>query len=95
MVCYPRLGCFSIQPPLNNTDVLPMNPEYIDTKFYLFTDYHERTPKTISENDLNSHTQTGFRPDLDTVFIIHGFLQNGRVEWMVHMAMELLRKVRN
>ncbi|XP_048763218.1 inactive pancreatic lipase-related protein 1-like isoform X2 [Ostrea edulis] len=92
VVCYPRLGCFSIQPPLNNTDVLPMNPSYIDTKFHLFTDYHERTPKTISENDLNSHKRTGFRPDLDTVFIIHGFLQNGRVEWMVHMAMELLRK---
>lgn len=72
-----------------------MNPSYIDTKFHLFTDYHERTPKTISENDLNSHKRTGFRPDLDTVFIIHGFLQNGRVEWMVHMAMELLRKVRN
>lgn len=92
--CYARLGCFSIDPPFNNTDVLPMNPSFINTQFYLFTDFHQRTPTTISEDDLNSSHGTNFRPKLDTVIIIHGFLQNGRVDWMVHMAMEMLKRVR-
>lgn len=92
--CYDRLGCFSIDPPFNNTDVLPMNPSFINTQFYLFTNFHQRTPTTISEDDLNSSHGTNFRPELDTVIIIHGFLQNGRVDWMVHMAMEMLKQVR-
>ncbi|XP_061182222.1 pancreatic lipase-related protein 2-like isoform X1 [Saccostrea echinata] len=91
-ICYPRLGCFSIQPPFNNTNVLPMDPSYIDTRFYLLTDHSDHTPITISESDLNSSGGTPFQPNLDSVFIIHGFLQNGRVEWMLHMALELLRR---
>lgn len=90
--CYPRLGCFSIDPPFNNTDVLPMSPSFINTQFYLFTDFHQRTPTTLSEDDLNSSRRTNFRPELDTVIISHGFLQNGRVDWMVHMAMEMLKR---
>lgn len=71
-----------------------MNPSFINTQFYLFTNFHQRTPTTISEDDLNSSHGTNFRPELDTVIIIHGFLQNGRVDWMVHMAMEMLKRVR-
>lgn len=92
--CYVRLGCFSIDPPFNNTDVLPMSPSFINTQFYLFTDFHQRTPTTLSEDDLNSSRRTNFRPELNTVIISHGFLQNGRVDWMVHMAMEMLKRVR-
>ncbi|XP_022316454.2 pancreatic lipase-related protein 2-like [Crassostrea virginica] len=92
-VCYARLGCFSLEYPFNNTDVLPMEPAFINTRFYLFTNPQE-TPSIISEGDITNSLEHSlkFRPELETVIIVHGFLQNGQVDWMAKMAIELLKR---
>jgi len=93
--CYVDLGCFSNDPPFNNTEgALPLDRNFIHTTFWLIPrDRFHPDPIKLVLHDRQRLNASGFDPSLPTKFIIHGFLQHGRVRWIINMAMEFLRKV--
>lgn len=93
--CYGDLGCFSNNFPFNNTgNALPLNPRFIQTKFYLFSSINERFPTNLRRGDGDKLRRSRFDGTLPTKLIIHGFLQSGMVLWTKQMAESLIRKER-
>ncbi|KAK6189126.1 hypothetical protein SNE40_005164 [Patella caerulea] len=85
--CYPRLGCFSIQSPFNNTGMFPQDPGFIGTVFKLYTSENPVQPLTLTTDDL-----AGLNPQEETKVIIHGFMQDWDVDWLHRAATAFLTK---
>ena len=92
--CYGELGCFSNNFPFNNSEnALPLQPEFIKTRFLLFSTVNDRFPRILDRKDGASLRRTRYNGNLKTKFIIHGFEQNGMVSWTREIARKLLVKV--
>lgn len=95
-VCYDHYGCFSTESPwtslLRPHATLPDPPYEVGTRFLLFT----RTTlnedfELVPDNDVI----LGFSPyqkDKPTIFLIHGFTDSSRSDWMVNAKNALLEK---
>ncbi|KAK3091087.1 hypothetical protein FSP39_017022 [Pinctada imbricata] len=91
--CWEHLGCFSNAPPYNNADgALPLSPEFIQTQFYLFASENQANPENLKDDDVRGLTRSQYDGNRKTVFIIHGFLQSGMVDWTITLANEILKK---
>ncbi|XP_059145817.1 pancreatic triacylglycerol lipase-like [Physella acuta] len=89
-VYYPRLGCFSRLPPYNNTDRLPADPADVKTNFRLYTRSNPSTPDRLKSDDRSSISGSHMDASLPIKVLIHGFLQNGDMEFLVNMTQALL-----
>ncbi|KAK6188478.1 hypothetical protein SNE40_004644 [Patella caerulea] len=94
--CYGDLGCFgtgapffSLQRPIS---LLPLSPEFIGTKFRLFTRSNPKTEQLLNYKDVNSIHSSHFNPSKPTKMVSHGFIENGRTDWLVEMKDEFLKK---
>ncbi|KAL3868059.1 hypothetical protein ACJMK2_040897 [Sinanodonta woodiana] len=96
-VCYGDLGCFgtntpffSLQRPIN---FLPAAPAIIDTKFRLFTRHNmgDTSFQMLRANDYSSIRSSHFNSSNPTKMVVHGFIENGLVDWMKTMKNELLK----
>ncbi|CAF1000935.1 unnamed protein product [Brachionus calyciflorus] len=91
-VCYDQLGCFTDSYPFSATlqrpiALLPEIPEKISTKFYLF---NRNVPLNESERISHFFFGDNLNPDIDTKFIIHGFLHHPRKQWILNMKDTIL-----
>ncbi|XP_066297880.1 pancreatic lipase-related protein 2-like [Branchiostoma lanceolatum] len=78
IVCYGDLGCFSDEAPFDNTGAVPQSPDYIDTKFYVFTRSNPTIEdrQEISYEDTSSLRMSHFNPKNPVKVLIHGFFSN-------------------
>ncbi|XP_041065248.1 inactive pancreatic lipase-related protein 1-like [Carcharodon carcharias] len=95
-ICYDRLGCFPSGNPWSGTkerpgNKLPWSPEKIHTRFLLYTRQNQDNYQEL--NGMNSDTVTisNFNFDQKTVFVIHGYLENGDTSWAVHLCKIILQ----
>uniref|UniRef100_UPI00398F4FA0 inactive pancreatic lipase-related protein 1-like n=1 Tax=Pristiophorus japonicus TaxID=55135 RepID=UPI00398F4FA0 len=95
-VCYDRLGCFPEGYPWTGIKErpitrVPWSPEKIKTRFLLYTrqnpDYFQEISGTSPETVAISY----FNVDERTVFVIHGYLENGDLSWVMDLCKTILR----
>uniref|UniRef100_A0A0B7AM58 Lipase domain-containing protein n=1 Tax=Arion vulgaris TaxID=1028688 RepID=A0A0B7AM58_9EUPU len=91
-VQYTGLGCFTLDPPFTNTDWLPQTPVSIGLRFLLYTRNNPAMPDILSATNRSSINLSNIRPQLPVKFIIHGYLQNAGMEYIVNMTNALLNK---
>lgn len=90
-VCYGEYGCFTARAPFGGTlqrpfGACPLNPSVIGTKFYLYT----RSNRNVESRIVRDSPNLYFNPDLETKFIVHGFIENGFKDWIIKMKNALL-----
>lgn len=94
--CYNNIGCFSNKypwfsflRPLPN----PESPEKIDIKLYLYTRSNNETSYSISlQENLNISDSKFDQERPYTVFITHGFSNDGNSTWMYNLKTSYLKK---
>ncbi|KAI8774315.1 Pancreatic lipase- protein 2 [Biomphalaria glabrata] len=89
-VRYSRLGCFTLDPPFNNTQWLPQSPSVVNTRFLLYTRHNPTTGHRLDADNSSSITSSHLTGDKDIKILIHGFLQYGSMEFLVNMTEALL-----
>merc|ERR1712110_609768 len=81
--CYNNLGCFTDEFPWSITGSrparLPDSPETIGTEFRLFTKSTKKYD-LISYENLNEIRDSEFRPNSETIFLVHGW-QSSSESW--------------
>ncbi|XP_077987391.1 pancreatic lipase-related protein 2-like [Glandiceps talaboti] len=82
-VCYGDLGCFTNDPPYDNSPQLPQDPETVNTGFWLYTWDNRDVPQIIDRMDADSLLNSNFDRLKDTKFLIHGWVNSGETEWVV------------
>ena len=93
-VCYPRIGCFSNDPPFTNSwHQLPESPEKIGLQLFLFTRQNPQQGQTFQYDSAGSLVHTNFDHIKDVKVIIHGYLNNGSEQWNNDLKDALLRHV--
>uniref|UniRef100_A0A2C9LZ68 Lipase domain-containing protein n=1 Tax=Biomphalaria glabrata TaxID=6526 RepID=A0A2C9LZ68_BIOGL len=92
-VRYSRLGCFTLDPPFNNTQWLPQSPSVVNTRFLLYTRHNPTTGHRLDTDNSSSMTSSHLTGDKDIKILIHGFLQYGSMEFLVNMTEALLHVV--
>ncbi|XP_030909766.2 pancreatic lipase-related protein 2-like [Melopsittacus undulatus] len=94
-VCYPRLGCFTDDPPWSGIPGrlltgLPDNPEDMNITFSLYTRETGNNSQLISAINCSTIQNSHFSSRRNTTFIIHGFGSTGKEGWVVEMCLLLL-----
>jgi pancreatic lipase-related protein 1 len=89
---YPGLGCFTLEAPFTNTAWLPQSPNSIGLLFQLYTRANSATPDNLSAGNVSSIISSHFNSRLPVKFIVHGFLQNAAMDFIVSMKNALLNK---
>nr|XP_012303456.1 pancreatic triacylglycerol lipase [Aotus nancymaae] len=94
-VCYPRLGCFSddspwagiVERPLH---ILPWAPEDVNTRFLLYTN---ENPNNFQElvADPSTISDSNFKTNRKTRFIIHGFIDKGEESWLSDLCTKMFQ----
>ncbi|KAJ8040559.1 Pancreatic lipase-related protein 2 [Holothuria leucospilota] len=96
-VCYNELGCFSNEPPFRDMpdrpiSYLPQSREDVGTTFLLNTPTNPAAYDYLSTYDLTSITNSNLNPFLHTKVIVHGYTENGYVDWMREMMEACLQQ---
>ena len=74
-VCWPPYGCFNDDYPFDNNWVqLPQSPQYINTKFMLYTRKEKYNPDILSDLDANTISISHFDARKKTIIMCHGYL---------------------
>uniref|UniRef100_A0A663MV68 Triacylglycerol lipase n=1 Tax=Athene cunicularia TaxID=194338 RepID=A0A663MV68_ATHCN len=94
-VCYPRLGCFTDDPPWSGVPGrlltgLPESPEHMNITFSLYTRETGNNSQVISAINSSTIQKSHFSSRRNTSFIIHGFGSTGKKGWVVEMCLLLL-----
>uniref|UniRef100_A0A674HM46 Triacylglycerol lipase n=1 Tax=Taeniopygia guttata TaxID=59729 RepID=A0A674HM46_TAEGU len=94
-VCYPRLGCFTDDPPWSGVPGrlltgLPDPPEEMNITFSLYTRETGNNSQVISAINSSTIQKSHFSSHRNTTFIIHGFGSTGKTGWVVEMCLLLL-----
>ncbi|TEA41710.1 hypothetical protein DBR06_SOUSAS1510116, partial [Sousa chinensis] len=94
-ICYERLGCFSddspwagiVERPLK---ILPWSPKDVNTRFLLYTNENpDNFQKLVA--DPSTITDSNFKTNRKTVFIIHGFIDKGEESWLHNICKNLFK----
>lgn len=94
-VCYDHLGCFSNASPYNNAKgFLPESPDHIQTRFLLYTRQNPTNAQILSPYDRTTVSGSHFNGHKKTVFITHGYQDDGHAPWIRKMTAAFLTKVR-
>lgn len=68
------------------------------TEFLLYTKQNDKVPQNLTADDTHTQqeriTESNFKGDRDTKFIIHGYTDKGDDGWVVRMAQKMLDLVR-
>lgn len=92
-VCYDNVGCFSNSEPFTNAALyLPIAPEVLNTKFFLYTGLNENVSEEINYRNDDPIRQSKFNPNNKVKIIIHGFSNNAFLPWVMNMAKAILVK---
>ncbi|XP_077987386.1 inactive pancreatic lipase-related protein 1-like [Glandiceps talaboti] len=92
-VCYDDLGCFTDDPPYDNTGSFPpQSPEEQDITFLLYTRQNRVTPNILTRKDVLGLAESNFDPSRPTKFVIHGYTGNGYNGWRRDMAQALVAR---
>ncbi|XP_077987392.1 inactive pancreatic lipase-related protein 1-like, partial [Glandiceps talaboti] len=89
-VCYGDLGCFTNDPPYDNSPLLPQDPATVNVLFWLYTRNNPDDEQVIKRNDPNSLLNSNFDHLKDSKFIIHGWTNNGKEPWIIDIRHEFL-----
>ncbi|XP_069837851.1 pancreatic triacylglycerol lipase-like [Dendropsophus ebraccatus] len=94
-VCCDRLGCFSNNVPWAGTfqrpiSRLPWAPERINTRFQLYTRDNLIHFQEITAINSSTILKSNFRKHQKTRFIIHGFINSAKNNWLVDMCWAIL-----
>ncbi|XP_070537997.1 pancreatic lipase-related protein 2-like [Ptychodera flava] len=89
-VCYGDLGCFTNNPPYDNTNFLPEDPSVVNVGFALYTRSNPTVYQEISRHDPLSLAISNFDKDADTKFLIHGWTSNAGTGWVNTMRDEFM-----
>ncbi|CAH1271922.1 PNLIP [Branchiostoma lanceolatum] len=87
-VCYWDLGCFTDEPPY--PERLPQPPEALNVQFLLYTRHNMDDPQTLTVWDVQGADTSYFNRTADTKVIIHGFIDDSDVEWLINMKDAIL-----
>uniref|UniRef100_A0A5F7ZN57 Triacylglycerol lipase n=2 Tax=Macaca TaxID=9539 RepID=A0A5F7ZN57_MACMU len=94
-VCYERLGCFSDDSPWSGIverplHILPWAPKDVNTRFLLYTN---ENPNNFQELVADSSTisNSNFKTNRKTRFIIHGFIDKGEENWLANICKNLFQ----
>ncbi|KAG8192465.1 hypothetical protein JTE90_017995 [Oedothorax gibbosus] len=95
--CIDELGCFSAGAPFFNImerplSLLPDDREKIDTKFMLYTREYPTTPMNFSNiySSIDNLPRSGFNPQLNTKFIVPGYISKVSPHWKMPLKDSLL-----
>ncbi|XP_022340243.1 inactive pancreatic lipase-related protein 1-like [Crassostrea virginica] len=92
-VCYDHLGCFSNASPYNNAKgFLPESPDHIQTRFLLYTRQNPTNAQILSPYDRTTVSGSHFNGHKKTVFITHGYQDDGHAPWIRKMTAAFLTK---
>ncbi|XP_076103997.1 pancreatic triacylglycerol lipase-like [Mytilus galloprovincialis] len=92
-ICYDHIGCFSNASPYNNANgKLPESPAHIQTEFLLYTRQNPTHEFQLNPYDASTIGHSHFDGSKQTLFITHGYQDDGRSDWIVAMTRELLKK---
>lgn len=94
--CFGVVGCLNItrqwyhliHRPFN---VFPLPRNVINTRFILYTENNPTDGQLLNAEDKDTITNSHFRPDRMTKFIIHGFIDTPLSSWVFLMKDELLK----
>ncbi|KAK3612361.1 hypothetical protein CHS0354_011082, partial [Potamilus streckersoni] len=91
-ICYGDLGCFEKNGSLFGKPLFPSSPDKIDTQFRLYTQKNLTDAfQILSADDVVSFNSSYFDPGKLTKIVVHGFIENGFVDWIQTMKNELLK----
>uniref|UniRef100_H0X5G5 Triacylglycerol lipase n=1 Tax=Otolemur garnettii TaxID=30611 RepID=H0X5G5_OTOGA len=94
-VCFPRLGCFSDKGPFTLSYYCPttMAPFNNYTEYEEISLYTRCSPPTLQEvvADPSIISDSNFKTDRKTRFIIHGFIDKGEEGWLADICKKLFQ----
>lgn len=90
-VCYPVVGCFLDDGPFDYLDMLPSNPEEVNTQMLLYTRRNREVPDILSYSNISGTlTNSNFNVSAELKFIIHGFGSSCQRVWPREMRLSFL-----
>ncbi|XP_077987393.1 pancreatic triacylglycerol lipase-like [Glandiceps talaboti] len=92
-ICYGDLGCFTNDPPYDNSPYLPQDPETVNVGFWLYTTDNRVVYQVIDRNDINTLFDSNFDKEKDSKFLIHGWFNSGDENWIISMKNSFLNSV--
>ncbi|XP_071811294.1 pancreatic triacylglycerol lipase-like [Apostichopus japonicus] len=96
-VCYDEIGCFSNEPPFRDLpdrpiSYLPQSRADVGTTFLLNTPSNPSAYDSLSTYDTSTISASNLNPSLPTKVIVHGYTENGYVDWMRLMMEAFLQQ---
>lgn len=86
-----KIGCFSNNPPFNNTQLyLPIDPILIDTSFQLFTKKNPTAGQFLSYRNVKTIENSNFDKNLPLKIVVHGFQNDINSSWLYKLKDALL-----
>ncbi|KAG8517421.1 Inactive pancreatic lipase-related protein 1 [Galemys pyrenaicus] len=94
-ICFPRLGCFSDDSPWAGISerplkILPWDPKDVNTRFLLYTNENQDNYQELTA-DASIISDSNFKTDRKTRFIIHGFIDKGEESWLSNMCKNMFQ----
>lgn len=74
--------------------MLPYSPEYIKTRFFLYTTAQQTDPELLDYRNSTTLANSKFRGDLPTTILIHGFGNDPQSHWIEPFRQTIFRNVR-
>ncbi|XP_064624726.1 pancreatic triacylglycerol lipase-like isoform X2 [Lineus longissimus] len=95
--CYGVLGCMSTGGVFSDLShrplqLLPLDRDKIQTTFHLFTKRNHQSEQILVADNNVTITNSMFDPTKETKVIVHGFIDNGRLPWVLKIKDEYLKK---
>jgi len=95
--CYGPLGCLSTGGPFYDLfkrpiQFLPIERDALNVTFILHTRKNQLNEQYVVSDNAESLTDSNFDASKETKFIVHGFLDNGRLPWVKAMSNALLKR---
>ena len=93
VVCYKAVGCFRDEGPFDYLDLLPADPDEINTRFYLYTPYNRDISHPIAYDNATSIMTSSFNASQPSKVMIHGFGSSCHRVWAKEMRTALISVV--
>ncbi|KAJ6215755.1 hypothetical protein RDWZM_010255 [Blomia tropicalis] len=92
-VCYQDLGCFYLEGPMKQTNMLPSSLEKINTQFFIY--YRSGQVEEQIVDPYNSSTFKKINRSKQLVIIVHGFNNDHKVGYLVRMKDAILKYLKS
>ena len=95
VVCYKAVGCFRDEGPFDYLDLLPADPDEINTRFFLYTQYNRDISHQMAYDNATSILSSSFNASQPSKVMIHGFGSSCHRVWAKEMRTALISVVSN